>query len=175
VDSAYTSIYDIVVAIARKLKMPSFLLPMAVFFLKHRVVGKADFDLSTVSPLQSAKEPGNVPIRFCHAMDDEFIPIEQDELIYQEYSNADKAFMKVEGGHNGRRPLNWISLGCTFAMNCFGIATNGYVPVRFDGMYDADAHFQSYNDLLRFVAAHGTDDTNVDSAILAHQAVQGLE
>jgi pimeloyl-ACP methyl ester carboxylesterase len=171
VDSAYTSIPDIVTAIARKMQIPALLLPFAVYLLKRTIVGRADFDLSTVSPLESSKEPENVPIRFCHAMDDEFIPIEQGEVIYQQYSNPNKAFMKVSGGHNGRRPLNWIGLGCTFAMTCFGVAMENYVPVRFDGMYDADAHFQSYHDLLRFVETHGTDDTEWG----AHQGADLLE
>jgi pimeloyl-ACP methyl ester carboxylesterase len=169
IDSGYTSIPDVVTSIARKIGLPAFLFPMALFVLKHTIAGKADFDLSTVSPLETAREPGEVPARFCHATDDEFIPIDQGQANYEAYSNPDKEFMRVEGGHNGRRPLEWIALGCTFAMERFGVDTTGYAPVRFDGMYDADAHFQSYNDLLRFMSDHGTEDPNVDSAILAHQ------
>jgi hypothetical protein len=40
-------------------------------------------------------------------------------------------------------------------------------------MYDADAHFKSYDDLLNFIAAHGTTDTNIDSAVLQNQAASG--
>jgi pimeloyl-ACP methyl ester carboxylesterase len=96
------SIPDVVIAIARKMGVLSILLPKELFFLKRTIVGRADFDLSKVAPLESAREDRNVPIRFCHAVDDEFIPIEQDELTYREYWNSNKAFMRVEGGIMGK-------------------------------------------------------------------------
>jgi pimeloyl-ACP methyl ester carboxylesterase len=175
VDSGYTSIPDVVTAIAKKLRLPSFLLPAALFFLKRTIVGKADFDLSTVSPLESARGPDTVPVRFCHAADDEFIPIEQGETLFMAYAHPDKKFLRVVGGHNGRRPLDWIENGCLFIFGLFGIKAPGYRPVRFDGMYDADAHFKSYDDLLNFLSTQGPDDTKVDSTSIAHQTGQSPE
>jgi pimeloyl-ACP methyl ester carboxylesterase len=169
VDSAYTSIPDVVGAIARKLRVPAFLLPMAMFFLKHTIAGRADFDLARVAPLEAAREDPNVPVRFCHAADDEFIPVDQGEALFAVYSNPDKRFRRVDGGHNGRRPLDWIGEGCLFSLRLLGGNTDGYQPVRFVGMYDADAHFQSYQDLLDFMATHGTTDTDIDSAVLHNQ------
>jgi hypothetical protein len=170
VDSPYTSIPDIVTAIARRERVPAFLCPMALFFLKHRIVGKADFDLSRVSPLESAKTQPNVPARFCHAKDDEFIPIAQGEAVFMAYSSADKKFRLLDGGHNGRRSLEWIGEGCLFALRILGANVERYDPVRFVGMADADAHFQSSEDLIQFMANHGTADTNVDSPVLQNQS-----
>jgi pimeloyl-ACP methyl ester carboxylesterase len=165
VDSSYTSIPDVIMAIARKLKMPSIFYPAALWFLKTTIIGRADFDLSTVSPLRKSQEPGTVPVLICHAADDQFIPIEQGEQIFAAYSNPDKVFIRITGGHNGRRPLDVIDQSCKFAMRMLGVSMVGFGAVRFIGIHDTDQHFKSYDDLLKFMNQHGTEDRNIDSPI----------
>jgi pimeloyl-ACP methyl ester carboxylesterase len=165
VDSSFTSIPDMIMAIARTLKMPSIFYPAALLFLKTTIIGRAGFDLSKVSPLIKSKQPGAVPVVICHAVDDEFIPIDQDEKIFAAYANPDKEFVRVAGGHNGRRPLDFVERGCKFALRVLGVDAVGFSAVRFTGIHDVDQHFKSYDDLMRFMNHHGTEDKDVDSPI----------
>jgi pimeloyl-ACP methyl ester carboxylesterase len=169
VDSAFSSIPDVCEAIALKLHMPSIFLPAALLFLKLTVLGRADFDLGTVSPLNSAKQPGAVPMLMCHAVDDEFIPISQGEAIFEAYSNPDKKLMRVSGGHNGRRSLGWIDEACRFALRLFGLDAHNFKAVRFVGVHGADQHFKSYDDLLRFMNTRGSRDSDIDSPIVERE------
>jgi pimeloyl-ACP methyl ester carboxylesterase len=166
IDSAYTSIPDLVTAIATRMGVPSFLRPSVLWFLKTLIGRKGGFDLSAVSPLACCHHPNNVPLLVTHARDDEFIPIEQDEKIFAAYSNPDKRFIECDGGHNARRPLVWIGDGCRFVMRMLGISDEGFTPVRFVGMQNADQIFQSYDDLIRFAERYGARNTAIDSPFM---------
>jgi pimeloyl-ACP methyl ester carboxylesterase len=170
VDSSYTSVPDVIASIAQFLKMPGIFVPAAVWFLKRTIAGKADFDLSKISPLKSARrcQPA-VPLLICHASDDQFIPLSQDERIQRAYAHPDKDLVVVEGGHNGKRPLSWIERACKFCMDNLGVTSEGFEAVRFVGLHQVDQHFKSYDDLLRFMNKNGTVDTDVDSPV-----VQGM-
>jgi fermentation-respiration switch protein FrsA (DUF1100 family) len=116
--------------------------------------------------LDSAKQSGAIPLLICHAVDDEFIPIAQGKAIFHAYAEPDKKFIRLRGGHNGRRPLSWIEEACRFAFRLFGFDAGNFKAVRFVGMHDADQHFKSYNDLLRFMNTKGTHNSEVDSPIV---------
>jgi fermentation-respiration switch protein FrsA (DUF1100 family) len=167
VDSSYTSVPDVIGSIARFLKMPKIFVPAAVWFLKRTIAGRASFDLSKISPLRSARkcEPP-VPLLICHAGDDEFIPLSQDERILDAYAYPEKDMVVVDGGHNGRRPLSWIDRACKFCMDNLGVRYVGFEAVRFVGLHQVDQHFKSYEDLLRFMNKNGVVDTDIDSPIV---------
>jgi pimeloyl-ACP methyl ester carboxylesterase len=148
VDSAFSSIRDLIGAIGARMKVPGFLSPGIVFFLKKAVQSKAGFDLTTVCPLDAVRRPNCPPVRFSHAIDDEFVPLAQGEALFAAYANEDKAIVRIEGGHNSLRPKAWIAVGCTFALATFGANWQGYRPVRWRGMQTAEEHFQSYDALM---------------------------
>jgi len=149
VDSAYTSIKDMCAAIAKSLDLPSLLVPAVVWFLKHNVLNKAGFDMSKVSPLDSASEEGNVPLLHGHATDDEFIPIDQARTIFSAYSNRDKQFYNLTGGHNGKRDSQWIKACCLFAFEKLGVIVQNFEPSSFYGLKASNHHFESYEELVR--------------------------
>jgi pimeloyl-ACP methyl ester carboxylesterase len=150
VDSSYSSILAMIKAIARQMKIPSILCPLAVWLLKSRIVGKAHFDMAEVAPLESGRRQNNVPILMCHAIDDEFIPVAQSADIFDAYASDDKQLIRVTGGHNGRRPVEWLDAACRFALRMLDIEVPpGFRPVRMEGITDADHHFASFDELLR--------------------------
>jgi hypothetical protein len=162
-DSPFSSIPDVCSAIARKLGMPSFFLPAALLFLKSSVHGKADFDLSTVSPLHAAEKPNTIPLLMCHAEDDEFIPLSQSEALLKAYSNPNKKLLVCHGGHNGRRSLGWIGEACQFAFNLLNVEAHDFKAVRAIGLHQPDEHFRSYEDLLAFAnvrSRHTSDEAS---------------
>jgi pimeloyl-ACP methyl ester carboxylesterase len=168
VDSAYTSVPGLVASIARSLNIPAIFNPGAVWLLKRMISGRADFDISNVSALKMAEVAGNVPLVICHAQDDEFIPIAHGEELFKAYRSEDKKFVRVYGGHNGRRTLDFFTEACSLAIGWFGkTVPNGYRAVRLTGICDGDNHFRSYDDLLMFSAGQRmrteTDDSPLGS------------
>lgn len=151
VDSAYTSISDVCTAIATSNKVPPAFCPGAIWILKLRINGIAKFDISKVSPLKVAKEPGQPPLLICAAEDDEFVPYEEGKMIYKAYSNQEKEFVSVENGHNGSRGSVWINKCCSFILKHLGIQVDEekyYKDNENAENPENEAHFKSFNDML---------------------------
>jgi pimeloyl-ACP methyl ester carboxylesterase len=150
VDSAFTSVLGMITAVAQKMNIPSFFNGPAVWFLGKKIARLADFDISNVSALKMASLPNNVPLILCHAQDDEFIPVAHSEEIFAVYLSTHKKFVRVDGGHNGRRSLEFLTDACRFAIRLLGKEVpSGYFAVRLNGISDGDQHFQSYDEMLR--------------------------
>ena len=146
VDSAYTSIYDLCYAIAANIKIPSFLQGGVIWWIKNSVQEKAGFDMSQVSTLEAAKQPNSAFLLIGHADDDEFVPFEQGEKVFEAY-NGEKEFVKLHGGHNGRRPLSWIQNACQKCFDKLGVHVENFKAVHFYGLHASD-HFKNYQDLI---------------------------
>lgn len=151
VDSAYTSINDVCTAIATNNKVPSAFCPGAIWILKLRINGIAKFDISKVSPLKAAKDPGQPPLLICAAIDDEFVPFEEGKQIFAAYSNSEKEFVQVNNGHNGSRGSDWINKACTFILKHLDIQIDEEKYFHDNANAENpenEAHFKSFNDML---------------------------
>lgn len=149
VDSTYTSVNDVVGAIAKKQKLPGFLVPAVLWFLKNTVKGKAGFNMADVSPLEVGSQPDAVPMIQGHATDDEFIPIEQGRTLFSAYSNTDKVFLHLTGGHNGRRKTEWLTEAIKFVLSHFGYGVSDVKYVAFSGLNSQDdEHFKDFNAMI---------------------------
>jgi pimeloyl-ACP methyl ester carboxylesterase len=150
VDSTFTSINEICAAIGKSQKLPSIAIPAVLWVLKRLVSGKAGFDMNEVSPLEAAKKPGAVPCIIGHATDDEFIPIDQGRQVFMAYSNPDKEFVHLIGGHNGRRKEEWITKCIKFVMKHFKMPCEDFKLLRFKGFNSQEdqRHFSSFNDMV---------------------------
>jgi pimeloyl-ACP methyl ester carboxylesterase len=158
IDSAFTSVLGMITAVAQKMNFPSIFNAPAVWLLGKRIARLADFDISNVSALKMARLPNNIPLMLCHAEDDEFIPITHAEDIFAAYVSTHKKFVRVDGGHNGRRSLSFLTDACSFAIRLLGKEVpNGYYAVRLNGISDGDQHFQSYDHLLRIASRLPSD------------------
>lgn len=150
VDSAYTSIPDVCKAIATTVHVPPILHPGLVWYLKQRVSAIAQYDISSVSPLNSAKDPNQPPLLMCHSKTDEFVPYEQGVKIFEAYSNPDKEFREVQNGHNGSRGQEFNQSAINFIMKHLGVDSNETEAVNSTTEnQDAPAHFKSFNDMAQ--------------------------
>ncbi|OHT10745.1 hypothetical protein TRFO_19878 [Tritrichomonas foetus] len=167
VDSAYTSIPDVCRAIATSVKLPAIFCPMALWVLKLQISDKANFDISTVSALDVAKMPDNVPILMCHAIDDEFVPFEEGMQLLNAYSNPDKKLYKTTKGHNGKRSKKWLKQAFEFAFKHLNIKVENDLEVEeFSSLHESVDHFRSYDDLVRFAKSIPENSEMKDSPII---------
>jgi pimeloyl-ACP methyl ester carboxylesterase len=168
VDSAFTSLPEIVKAIAKRTQIAPILLPGALLYLRIAVRNRAHFDMATVAPIEAVRLAGQVPVRFCHAENDDFVPVEHALELYAAYASADKDLDITDSGHNGQRSLRWIEKGCKFAMELFGIDTEYFFAVRFACREDgSDQHFRTGEDMLAFMHGRGLVDEDVQSPVEA--------
>jgi len=147
IDSSYTSIKDVCYSIAKSMGVPSIVISPALWWLKLNIMDIAEFDISTVSPLESVQEINSIPALFGHADDDEFVPYDQGYSIFQAYNNHNKEFMQLHGGHNGRRPIEWIQKGCDLIFSVFDIQTNSNTNEQSETVQSAP-HFRTFNDMI---------------------------
>ena len=166
VDSAYTSISDVCTAIAVSMKFPASICPIALWFLKHYINGKANFDLSKVSALEIAKNDNQQPLLQLHAEGDEFVPFAEGEKIFKQYKNPEKEFVVSDGTHNSARDQSWIDKACFFILSHFGITANTEIVKHSQVAYDPSSHFGSYDDLIKFRQNHPNEEKEEDSPIL---------
>lgn len=148
VDSAYTSIYDVCQAIAVDFGVPQFACPLVLWILKLNIQDIMDFDMNTVSVLKYAKMEGNCPMIMGHAVDDEFVPFKQGKELFDSYSNPNKFMIELENGHNGVRPMEYLTKCFTFILNHFGIEVPNYRANRFFGFEACDEHFKNFQDMV---------------------------
>ncbi|OHS94505.1 Clan SC, family S9, unassigned serine peptidase [Tritrichomonas foetus] len=167
VDSANTSIPDVCKAIAINMKLPSIFCPAVLWFLKVHISGIANFDISEVSALNIAKQPNQPPLLMCHAENDEFVPYEEGQQIFQAYTNPDKTFVKSQSGHNGKRGPAWINQACMFILKHFGITSEKtFTQSSSRRMQESSSHFRSYDDLVKFAQEHPKEEIEKDSPIM---------
>lgn len=155
-DSAFTSVPDMCAAIAKSMSLPSFFIPMVIWFLKKMVLKTAEFDIESISPLNCQQECP-VPCVFGHAENDKFIPFEQCRELYNRYGNPMKHIMMLEGGHNSKRDIGWITLGVTFALDMLSIPADNIQISECRKLQSASHHFGSFETML-----NSSRETNED-------------
>lgn len=162
-DSAYTSIPDIVYAIAKSLGIPGFVVPLALKYLRSKIEKIAKFDLNTVEPIEAVKA-ARVPAVFGHAIKDQFVPFEMGKKLFETYACADKMFFTFErGGHNSRRNAEWIRTCVEFIVSRFGMDTFGIEISECRYLQSSKYHFTSFDRLLQNKESNGAIPRNTDS------------
>jgi pimeloyl-ACP methyl ester carboxylesterase len=158
-DSTFTSINEVCSAIASSMGVPSLLISPALWYLKFNVSNKADFNMNSVVPEEQARKDMPVPLIVGHAVDDEFIPIEQGRRVFEAYCGEDKEFVALNNGHNGKRTREWIMRACRMCFRCFGITAEGYQPTSFTGFSDNGVpHFSSFMEMVAASNAKKKED-----------------
>lgn len=145
-DSAFTSIPDLCTAIAKSLSLPSMFVPFVLWYLKKQIISIANFDFESVSPV-SYQLQNFPPCIFGHAVDDEFIPFEQTETLYNKYPNKNKHMMAFQGGHNGKRDLGWLTLVITIIFDSFGMDISDIKVSECRNLQSVIFHFSSFSSM----------------------------
>lgn len=146
-DSSFTSVPDMCKSISDSLSLPSMFNSLVIWFLKNQVIKTAGFDFDSKSPLAS-KNDNFPPIVFGHANDDQFIPFEHCRKLYDNYPNKFKYLMSLEGGHNGRRGIDWLTLAIGATLESLGFKTDKLVVSECRKLQKSNAHFSNLNSML---------------------------
>ena len=167
-DSGFTSIRNMVKAIAKQHKVGTMFMKPTLWMLKSKVETLAGFDFNTVSPLKVVPER-KVPVIFAQATDDKLIPFEHCEQLFKAYGGTEKRMIKLTGGHNGRRPLEFIRDGVKFALERFGLPTRGLIISPCRNLMKSDFHFESFEKMIGNTAAFSTQSLENEVAKETHQ------
>lgn len=84
------------------IKLPKFLISVALAILNRTVKSKNDMDINQLKPIDHA-DKSNTPALFIHACKDELINFQHSVDITQRYA-GEKSFVSCMGGHNSPRP-----------------------------------------------------------------------
>lgn len=147
-DSAYISVESMVETISKKTDIPFLFRPFASWLLKESVDSTAFFDYREINVLESIKKI-KVPVIIGHAENDQIVPFEHSQLLYQACPNVMKLFMKLPGGHNSPRPIEWIKLCVSFCIDQLGVRHDGELRLfECTDLQDFDAHFEKSSDFI---------------------------
>lgn len=146
-DSAFTSIRNMVKAIAKQHHVGTMFMKPTLWMLKGKVEEKAHFDFNTVSPLEIVPKK-TVPVFFAQATDDKLIPFDHCEQLFKAYGGSNKKMVKLTGGHNGRRPLEFVRDGVKFTLEQFGMPTKGLIISPCRNLQKSDFHFESFDQMI---------------------------
>jgi pimeloyl-ACP methyl ester carboxylesterase len=120
VDSAYASVNEMFADIAEKLPIPGFMRGIAIWWVKREVWQRAHFDCGEVNPALIGRE-AKVPLLLGHALDDELLSICHADIIFKEYGGRDKEMVRLTGGHNGARSMEWLRKCLGFVLRTLGV------------------------------------------------------
>lgn len=144
VDSGYQDLDSLFRAMASKVPIPSAFLPFGIWFVKNEVWKMAHFDCNLVRPIDAAAK-AETPVLFGHCYDDDFVPYDQGIALFEAFKGSDKAFITLEGGHNGRRSIRWLTKSVQFALRVCGLP---YKNVDLENIAEEGIHAASYEDLI---------------------------
>jgi len=88
-------------------RIPNFVRSTLIWFVKHSVKSRANFNIDDVSPLNYV-ENITIPAQFIVATGDTFIPPAHGIELYDKYGGV-KSLLKVSGNHNTDRPVHVMS------------------------------------------------------------------
>ena len=118
-DSAFSSLEDMLNAVAKKFNLGTFSNWIAAMYIKKGIYKKIGLTCDDVNVAEFAKKCTK-PILFGHSPEDDFIPFEQAEKIYKAY-RGEKKIVILTGSHNSLRDENWIKACRKFISEIFGI------------------------------------------------------
>ncbi|MBQ8146619.1 MAG: alpha/beta hydrolase [Clostridia bacterium] len=96
-DCGYSSPKEIIVKIIKQIHLPVFII-YPLIKLGARLFG--GFNLESYSPVEAVKN-SHVPLIFIHGDDDDFVPCEMSERLYELCSSKHKKLVKIEGAGHG--------------------------------------------------------------------------
>lgn len=120
VDSAYSSLEDMLNAISSHVNLGSISSFVAQWYIKRSVYDQVGLTCKDVQPVESAKLCWRVPMLLGHSPKDDFVPFEQAQKIYSAYAGP-KELVILSGGHNSERDENWMNVCTKFIATYFGI------------------------------------------------------
>jgi hypothetical protein len=110
----------------------------------------------SVAPRIATTDSKQPPGRFCHANDDDVIPVEHGRALFEADANAKKEMDFVRGGHHGRRALRLIQKWRIVAMEMLAIDSGAFMAVRYEGELH-NHHLRCAEELIAFMETNRQD------------------
>lgn len=105
-DSAFAEFKGVAVNLVAKMGIPQEMIdmiwPQIVMAVNEATNG---MNLKNHNPVAACPNR-KLPIVFVHGVDDELIPMDHTERLFEAYAGEDKDAIYCEGGHNDPRPLD---------------------------------------------------------------------
>jgi pimeloyl-ACP methyl ester carboxylesterase len=149
VDSPFASLSRLVRELAGGFGVPGCLSRLAAWYLKRKVMARAEFDISAVAPISPARQC-EVPLFVIHGRDDDFISPEHSRRIFDAYAGAEKVIEIVPGDHGMPRPASVLGSAMLFLARWLGveIVVEGLIPQ----IEDAERQIAGLGERMEFYA-----------------------
>ena len=109
-DSAFSSLSILINEFVNKvISLPDFVVDSLKSKVGDIIEKKANFRIEKIEPMKILQKAKNVPILFCHGLDDTFINFHHCKDLFKVY-NGKKEIVLFEGEHNERRPLHILQV-----------------------------------------------------------------
>jgi fermentation-respiration switch protein FrsA (DUF1100 family) len=96
-DCGYTSPKEIIKKVLKQIHLPAFIF-YPLIKLGSRLIG--GFDLESYSPIEAMKN-SHVPVIFIHGEEDDFVPCEMSEKMYEQCASMHKKLVKIKRAGHG--------------------------------------------------------------------------
>ena len=116
-DSAFSSLSKLIDEfVERVVSLPQFLVNIMKKNVGDVIEKKAGFRIEEIEPIKNLEKCSNIPILFCHGLDDSFINSHHCNDLYKKYGGK-KEIVMFEGEHNEKRPLHILQIISLFFYN----------------------------------------------------------
>ena len=109
-DSAFCSLNILINEfVAKVISLPDFIIDSLKSRVGDIIEKKANFRIEKIEPVKILQKCKNIPILFCHGLDDTFINYHHCKDLFNEYKGK-KEIVMFEGEHNEKRPLHILQV-----------------------------------------------------------------
>ncbi len=110
-DSCFSSLNKLVNEYVNKVVpfLPNFFIEIIKKYVSDIIEKKVNMRIEKIEPIKDAELCNNIPVLFCHAIDDDFVKKEHSKDLYEKYSGP-KEIIMFEGGHNSKRPIHVLQI-----------------------------------------------------------------
>ena len=92
---------------------------------------KANFRIEKIEPIQNLEQCKNIPVLFCHGLDDTFINNHHCNDLYKAYGGQ-KEIVMFQGEHNEKRPLHILQVISLFFYNHLKVENIVEISLAYD-------------------------------------------
>ena len=110
-DSCFSSLNKLVNEYVNKVVpfLPNFFIEIIKKYVSDIIEKKVNLRIEKIEPIKDAELCNNIPVLFCHGIDDDFVKKEHSKDLYEKYSGP-KEIIMFEGGHNSKRPIHVLQI-----------------------------------------------------------------
>lgn len=121
-----------------RLHIPKFILDLGIEAVRREVHNRAKFDMNEVVPANAAMY-ATCPAFFGASLDDELISSHHSQDLYECWGCPDREIRHFKGGHNDRRPEQWMMEAADWMKSMLATDPFAALPEEAHEVADEDA------------------------------------